>query len=77
MKTWLAWQSDSITTITTPFAPGRAAQASPEDQPHHQPLGLRCRLAASGPPPKLHTVRYAGVLGSGNRLRSRVSLVRA
>ena len=36
------------------------------------PLSLLCRLAASVPPPKLHTVRYAGVLGSASRLRSRV-----
>ncbi len=36
------------------------------------PLSLLCRLAASVPPPRLHTVRYAGVLGSASRLRSRV-----
>ena len=36
------------------------------------PLSLLCRLAASVPPPKLHTVRYSGVLGSASRLRSRV-----
>ncbi len=36
------------------------------------PLSLLCRLAASVPPPKLHTVRYAGVLGSASKLRSRV-----
>jgi hypothetical protein len=36
------------------------------------PLSLLCWLAASVPPPKLHTVRYSGVLGSASRLRSRV-----
>ena len=36
------------------------------------PLSLLCRLAASVPPPRFHTVRYAGVLAGGSRLRSRV-----
>ncbi len=30
------------------------------------------RLCASVPPPKVHTVRYAGVLASASRLRSRI-----
>jgi hypothetical protein len=36
------------------------------------PLSLLCRLAASVPPPKLHTVRYAGVLAPASKLRSRI-----
>jgi hypothetical protein len=60
------------------------AQAGPEagaEGGAQNPLSLLCRLAASVPPPKLHTVRYAGVLGSASapsgiakrvRLRSRV-----
>jgi hypothetical protein len=37
------------------------------------PLSLLSRLAASVPPPRLHTVRYAGVLGSASKLRSRLA----
>jgi len=33
------------------------------------PLSLLCRLAAAVPPPRGHTVRYSGVLGSASRLR--------
>ena len=36
------------------------------------PLSLLCRLAASVPPPRFHTVRYAGVLGSASKWRARV-----
>jgi hypothetical protein len=36
------------------------------------PLSLLCRLAASVPPPRFHTVRYAGVIAGASRLRSRV-----
>ena len=36
------------------------------------PLSLLCRLAASVPPPRLHTVRYAGVLAPASKLRARV-----
>jgi hypothetical protein len=28
------------------------------------PLSLLCRLATSVPPPRFHTVKYAGVLGA-------------
>lgn len=34
------------------------------------PLSLLCRLAAMVPPPRLHTVRYAGVLSSASKWRS-------
>ena len=36
------------------------------------PLSLLSRLVASVPPPRFHTVRYAGVLGSASKLRARV-----
>jgi hypothetical protein len=36
------------------------------------PLSLLCRLAASVPPPRHHTVRYAGVLGAVSEWRSRI-----
>ena len=31
------------------------------------PLSLLCRLATSVPPPRFHTVRYAGVLAAASR----------
>jgi hypothetical protein len=37
------------------------------------PLSLLCRLATSVPPPRFHTVRYAGVLASASAWRSRVT----
>ncbi|CAN5923895.1 hypothetical protein BH11MYX4_BH11MYX4_40350 [soil metagenome] len=37
------------------------------------PLSLLSRLCASVPPPRFHTVRYAGVLGSASKLRSRLT----
>ena len=33
------------------------------------PLSLLCRLAAAVPPPKFHTLRYAGVLAAAHKLR--------
>jgi hypothetical protein len=33
------------------------------------PLSLLCRLAATGPPPRFHTVRYAGILSSHAKWR--------
>jgi len=36
------------------------------------PLSLLCRLAASVPPPRHHTVRYAGVLGAASEWRSQI-----
>jgi hypothetical protein len=41
------------------------------------PLSLLSRLCASVPPPRFHTVRYAGVLGSASRLRARLAPKRA
>jgi len=37
------------------------------------PLSLLCRLATSVPPPRLHTIRYAGVLAPANPWRSRLA----
>ena len=36
------------------------------------PLSLLTRLCAAIPPPRFHTVRYAGVLASASKLRSRI-----
>ena len=36
------------------------------------PLSLLSRLAASIPPPRLHTVRYSGVLAPASKLRARI-----
>jgi hypothetical protein len=41
------------------------------------PLSLLSRLCASVPPPRFHTVRYAGALGSASKLRSRLAAKRA
>jgi Putative transposase len=37
------------------------------------PLSLLCRLATSVPPPRLHTLRYAGVLAPASAWRSRLA----
>jgi hypothetical protein len=37
------------------------------------PLSLLTRLAASVPPPRHHSVRYAGVLGAASQWRSRIA----
>ena len=52
-------------TLKRPFADGTVAVDL-------DPLSLLCRLAASVPPPKLHTVRYSGVLAPASKLRSRI-----
>ena len=36
------------------------------------PLSLLCRLATSVPPPRFHTVKYAGVLASASSWRARL-----
>ncbi|MCC6524189.1 MAG: hypothetical protein IT373_16125 [Polyangiaceae bacterium] len=36
------------------------------------PLSLLCRLAASVPPPRYHTVKYGGVLAAASPWRPRV-----
>ncbi len=37
------------------------------------PLSLLCRLATSVPPPRFHTVKYAGVLAPASPWRSRLA----
>ena len=37
------------------------------------PLSLLCRLATSVPPPRFHTVKYAGVLAPASRWRARIA----
>jgi hypothetical protein len=37
------------------------------------PLSLLCRLATAVPPPRYHTVKYAGVLASASPWRSRIA----
>jgi hypothetical protein len=37
------------------------------------PLSLLCRLAMSVPPPRRHTVKYAGVLAAASKLRARIA----
>jgi hypothetical protein len=37
------------------------------------PLSLLCRLARSVPPPRLHTVRYAGVLAAASPWRPKIA----
>ncbi len=37
------------------------------------PLSLLCRLATIAPPPRFHTVKYAGVLAPASRWRSRLA----
>jgi len=37
------------------------------------PLSLPARLAACVPPPRFHTVRYAGVLAPASRSRKRIA----
>jgi len=57
-------------TLKRPFSDGTYAVRL-------DPLSLLCRLVATVPPPKFHTVRYAGVLASASRLRSRIVPPRA
>jgi Putative transposase len=37
------------------------------------PLSLLCRLAMMVPPPRFHTVKYAGVLAAASQLRARIA----
>ena len=52
-------------TLKKPFSDGTFAVDL-------DPLSLLTRLCASVPPPRFHTVRYAGVLASASKLRSRI-----
>jgi hypothetical protein len=51
--------------LKKPFADGTVAVDM-------DPLSLLCRLAASVPPPRHHSVRYAGVLAAASEWRSRI-----
>jgi len=53
-------------TLKKPFSDGTVAVDL-------DPLSLLSRLAASVPTPRLHTVRYAGVLASASKLRARLA----
>ena len=63
----ITYRPDGLVRITLkkPFADGTVAVDM-------DPLSLLCRLAAAVPPPKLHTVRYAGILAAASKLRSRI-----
>jgi hypothetical protein len=52
-------------TLKKPFSDGTVAVDM-------DPLSLLCRLAVSVPPPRFHTVRYAGVLAPASKLRPRI-----
>ena len=52
-------------TLKKPFADGTVAVDM-------DPLSLLSRLAAAVPPPRLHTVRYVGVLAPESKLRPRI-----
>ena len=52
--------------LKRPFADGTLAVEM-------DPLSLLARLAASVPPPRFHTVRYAGVLAPASRWRRRIA----
>jgi len=49
-------------TLKRPFSDGTFAIEL-------DPLSLLCRLVATIPPPRVHTVRYSGVLASASKLR--------
>ncbi len=52
-------------TLKRPFADGTVAVDM-------DPLSLLSRLATAVPPPRLHTVRYAGVLAPASKMRPKV-----
>ena len=52
-------------TLKRPFADGTVAVDM-------DPLSLLSRLATAVPPPRRHTVRYAGILAPGSRMRPKV-----
>ena len=64
----LARRPDGLVRITLkrPYADGTVAVDM-------APLSLLCRLATSVPPPRHHTVKYAGVLASASRWRSPIA----
>jgi hypothetical protein len=63
----LALRPDGLVRIVLKRAFGDGTSAVDMD-----PLSLLCRLATSVPPPRFHTVKYAGVLAPASPWRSRV-----
>jgi hypothetical protein len=61
-------QPDGLVRITLKKAYRDGTVAADMD-----PLSLLCRLATSVPPPRFHTIHYAGVLAAASPWRSRVS----
>jgi hypothetical protein len=61
-------QSDGLVRITLKKAYADGTVAVDMD-----PLSLLCRLATSVPPPRFHTIHYAGVLAAASPWRSRVT----
>jgi hypothetical protein len=61
-------QKDGLIAITLKRAYADGSVAVEMD-----PLSLLCRLAMSVPPPRYHTVKYAGVLVSASPLRARIA----
>ena len=59
---------DGLVRITLKRAYGDGTVAVDMD-----PLSLVARLAAAVPPPRFHTVKYAGVLASAHKWRARIA----
>ncbi len=84
MSVKLALPTESPPSATTAAAPGekpdglvrialKRAYADGTVAVDMDPLSLLCRLAASVPPPRLHTVKYAGVLAPASPWRARIT----
>jgi len=66
----LQQRPDGLVRITLKKAYSDASATVAVDM---DPLSLLCRLATSVPPPRFHTVRYAGVLASASTCRPRIA----
>ena len=64
----MAQRPDGLVRITLKKAYNDGALAVEMD-----PLSLLCRLATSVPPPRLHTIRYAGVLAPASSWRGQLA----
>lgn len=71
-KERLATRPDGLVRITL-----KRAYSDGTDAVDMDPLSLLCRLATSVPPPRFHTVKYAGVLASASPWRARIAPRRA